>query len=108
MNEAYGEFIVGVITLSLIVILLVCVVSYLKIYRRKYDYLVIKECLNEKNISLITDEEDLELLKELEEKFLWYAKSWWVNLTPLYMKRYKKVKKIIDKYNLDIELLKKL
>lgn len=70
--------------------------------------MVIKECLNEDNIKLITDDEDIELLKEYEKKFRWYARTLWINLTPNYWARYKKVKEIIKKYDLDIKWLVKI
>ncbi len=92
----------------LIIIFWAVVMNILKSSRRRHDYMVIKECLNEDNIKLITDDEDVELLKEYEKKFRWYARTLWINLTPNYWARYKKVKEIIKKYDLDIKWLVKI
>lgn len=99
------EILISILIYLFIVILLIVLISYLKIFRRRVDLLVIRECLNEENASLITDEEDKEFLILMEEKFTWYTKTWTLNLTPLYMKRYKKVKAIIKKYDLKITTL---
>ncbi len=97
-----------IIWFVLILVFWAVVMNVLKSSRRRHDYMVIKECLNEDNIKLITDEEDVKLLNEYEEKFKWYASNLWINLTPKYYSRYKKVEEIIKKYNLDIKWLVKI
>lgn len=100
-----SEIITVLIIYVLIVVLLCILLSYLKLFRRRVDLLVIRECLNEENFAKVSDKEDKEFLKTMEEKFAWYTKKWSINLTPLYSKRYRKVKNIIKKYNLKITVL---
>ncbi len=94
------------VAFMLIDILLIILLSYLKLFKRKYDRNIIREALSEDNRKLITDKEDIKTLEEYLNKFEYYSKSWWYNNTPTYYSRYKKVKKIIEKYNLDVSKVK--
>ncbi len=97
---------IGFIALFTVIIFMVVVLIMMKKPYRQMKYLVIKKSLDAENRKLITDKEDLELLELLLEKFEWYAKNWWVNLTPKYAKRWSKAKKIFEKYNLDIDVVR--
>lgn len=72
---------------------------------RQMQYIKIKKSLDKDNIKLITDEEDIKYLQWVLEKFEWYSKKWWVNLTPQYLNRWLKAKKIFKKYKLDIDVV---
>ncbi len=87
-----------------IIIMLVIVMGFMKPGYRKYKYLVIKKALDDDNRKKVTNKEDLEELEFYLSKFGWYAKNWYVNLTPTYQSRWKKFKKIVEKYDLDIEI----
>ncbi len=97
-------------TLLLIVIFMTASFMYLKMFRRRRDYFIICECLEDRNKNLITEQKDIDLLLILRKKYSWYASraGFWAQLTPLYLSRFKKVKRIIKDYNLDIEWLKDL
>lgn len=102
------EMIITVWSLIFVIILIIVIMTIQQVIVkppfRKYRYLQIKKSLDEENKKLITDKEDIEQLELLLSKFGWYAKRWYVNLTPTYQSRWNKFKKIVNKYNLDIEL----
>lgn len=99
-----SELLVSIIILVILVLFLVIVVSYLKIFRRKYVALIVQKALSEENKNKIKDENDIKKLEEILKKYKWYSNNWWINLTPIYHKRYKVAKKIIKKYDLNVEL----
>ncbi len=100
-----NEYFIIITILFISIIFSVILLNFFKISIRKINCLIIKKTLNSENRKKIIDEKDIEFLEEMLVKFKWYYKNWWVNLTPIYYKRIKKVKKIAKKYNLDIDLL---
>ncbi len=95
----------GIIFLILaIIIVLTIVMIWMKPAFRKYRYLQVKKSLDKSNRKLIKDKEDLEYTEFVLDKMEWYSKKWYVNLTPTYNHRMRKWRKIVKKYNLDIDL----
>ncbi len=95
-----------IIILFLILILIFSgFIKYLGIYKRKYNYLYLKEILDNHK-EKITNSDDLEYLTISLEKLKNYYIKWWLNLTPNFAFRQKKINKIINKYNIIIWKIK--
>lgn len=92
------------IVLWILIISFAILITYLKMFKRKCDLLTLKATLSEENRKLITDNDDLDYLEKMVEKFEWYTKKWYYNNTISFYWRYKKILKIIKKYELDIRL----
>ncbi len=89
-----------IIILYIIIFIFAFFLKYLGNYKRKYNYLFLKEVLENKK-ELIENIEDLRFLEELLPKLEKYYKRWWFNNTPYYAFKQKRVNKIIKKYNID-------
>ncbi len=103
-QDLESSFWVMTITLVFIIILFTFMFMYMKPAFRKYRYIIIKKALEDDNRKLITDQEDIEYIEYVLKKYEWYSKNWWVNITPTYVHRWNKFKKIVKKYNLDIDV----
>lgn len=93
-----------ILFILLVIILMTITFAWMKPAYRKYRYLQVKKSLNEKNKKLIKEEKDLEYTEYVLEKMEWYSKNWYINLTPLFNHRMIKWRKIVKKYNLDIDI----
>ncbi len=100
--KANLEIIFVVIILLMIIIGLAITVNWLKMYNRKYDATYLKKLLDNKE--LIIDKKDLDYLEKISNKIYWYANAWYINMSPNYWYRKRKIKAIAKKYNIKINV----
>lgn len=94
------------IILTIIVILTIIIgiaTTPWKMRIRKNRLERLNKCLSPSNRKLITDKDDLELLEAYVGRLEWYSNHWYYNSQPTYMYRNSRIRKMIKKYNLNLE-----
>lgn len=100
-NELLISFWVVMITFVVVILIMSITYSYYKVAFRKREHIYCKQIL--KHESKLTEEE-IKYLRSIEPKLDRYAHRWWYNNGFAFISRYRKMRKITKKYNLEINV----